>query len=152
MRDQCRATLFDQPLAERRIDKHDIKLFIRPGEPGKPVGLIQVHSSTFGMECFDIVLQLAEGGIVLFHQADVGRTARERFKTQHAGTGKQVQAFGSVDDGLQPVEQGFADAIRRWPEFAVVRDRQLAPAPFSPDDADLAWRPVFQNYSPGKRE
>jgi len=51
-------------------------------------------------------------GAILFHEAHMCRAARQRLEPECATAGKQVQHACSRDARLQPVEQGFAHAIR----------------------------------------
>ena len=77
--------------------------------------------------------------VALFlHQQGLAGAAAQRLGAQRAGPGEQVQHQGAGQFRLQPVEQGFAHAIRgRAQVTALVDEMQPVTAPFATDDTHL---------------
>ena len=77
--------------------------------------------------------------VALFlHQQGLAGATAQRLGAQRAGPGEQVQHPGAGQFRLQPVEQGFAHAIRgRAQVTALVDEMQPVTAPFATDDTHL---------------
>ena len=73
-------------------------------------------------------------GRILYHHHP-RRTARGRFKTQRTATGKQVKTGQSFKILSEPVEQGFANPVRRRAQALRIGEVQKAPPPLSANDA-----------------
>ena len=63
------------------------------------------------------------------------RAARRRFKAERAAAGKEVEARPPREILPEPVEQRFANAVRRRAQTLRVGERQGSPPPLPTDDA-----------------
>ena len=70
----------------------------------------------------------------------MGGTTRQSLDTESTAAGEQVQAAGTADIGLQPVEQGFAYAVGRGAQAAPGNEIQAPAAMPAADDAHLVSR------------
>jgi hypothetical protein len=84
-------------------------------------------------------LQFARRHGFTLYKHDARRATRQRFEAERAAAREQIEASRPNGARAQPVEQGFADAIRRGADFFHTRWKTEAPAtPCAADDAQHA--------------
>jgi hypothetical protein len=83
-------------------------------------------------------LQDRKRGTRTLDQSNVVRPARSRFEAQNSAAGEQIETGLAAQILSQPVEQGFSDPVRSWPQAGPVGHVDQAAAPFAAGDADPA--------------
>ncbi len=81
-------------------------------------------------------LQDRKRGTRTLDQSNVIRPARSRFEAQNPAAGEQIETGLAAQILSQPVEQGFSDPVRSWPQTGPVGHVDQAAAPFAAGDAD----------------
>ncbi len=92
-------------------------------------------------QSFELGAQTLRRGGRLLDKYEFPRAARQRLESERARAGEQIQAAGADDVVLQPIEQGFADAVRRGSQARQVRHGDTAPAKAPADDTNRS-RPL----------
>lgn len=71
----------------------------------------------------------------MVHKGSRGGAPGQRFKTQYAAAGKQVEAVPACQVERQPVEQGLAGTGWCRADAASIGEAQLAASPVATNDA-----------------
>jgi len=87
------------------------------------------------MEQFAIFMQCGEDARCLFDQYDAGCAARGGLEAQRTAAGEEVEAMPALEFLAKPVEQGLANAVRRWAQAFAIGELEDAAAKFAADDA-----------------
>lgn len=124
--------------AERRVEKHDVVRGVRVADEPARVGFDDAHG--FRAEAGDFVFDLAADPAVVLDQGRRPRAARDRLEAEDAAAGEQVEARCAFDVRCEPVEQGFAHAVRRGADAGQIEKFEIAALPPSADDAQLGAR------------
>ena len=121
----------------RRIEEHYIKTRSRRRPRGGEFYRIRGDNfqTSAGIEQTDVGGKRREGRPRILDQHDPDCPARCRFDPQGAAAGEEIEAGKPGQILAQPVEQGFANAIRRRAQTLRIRKAQHAPPPFAPNDA-----------------
>jgi len=86
-------------------------------------------------ESVEIRLQLLYHPHILVDKNDGFGAARQGLETERAAAGVQIQATCVRDDSLKPVEERFADSVRRGADAGKGCKRQFSATPLSSDNA-----------------
>ena len=116
-----------------RIHKNDIELLRAGRHPVKRVCTMDDHLR--GPKKCHVVFELDTTGFVHFHQHDIFCPSGGGFKAQSTAPGKKIQALSLMKVRRQPVEHGFPHAVGSGSQIGAAAKANLAPFPFSTDDA-----------------
>ncbi len=122
---------------ERRVEKDQVEGRRRLAvQIAQGVALQQL--AVAAVEGVQVLAQAGDGvGVHVQRQGHAGAT-RQRLQIERAAAGERVEHPRARKVGRQPVEQGFADPVRRRPQAFGIGEAEAARAPFAADDAQLA--------------
>src|SRR5262249_53202799 len=86
-------------------------------------------------ELLGAVAKRAQHRRVLLYHHDRSRAARQSLEAERTAPGEQIEAGPPAQVLAEPVEQRFADALRRGPEVERVGEIDETAAPCAADDA-----------------
>ncbi len=84
-----------------------------------------------------MLLYCTERHAVSIDEVTMRGAAGQCLDAQRTGTREQIEASGAAKPGRQPVEECFPDPVASGPQTGSRRERQLAAAPLTADDAKL---------------
>jgi len=131
------AEIPQQILCEGRIEKNDVVAAFTAGNEGRGLHCMTV-GLTIGLQCSQGGSHPAQHIRVTVDKGAVGGPARQCFDTQRAAARKQVEAAGARDIGLQPVKQGFPNAVGGGTESLRIGNRQSTAPPATTNNTDVA--------------
>lgn len=132
--DQFQRTFKKLRFAVRWVEKGDIEALLGVTEKAQCVRLC-VLGSCAAYQIVGILLYGAQRTRIRLDEMTTGGPLRKRFKTQHTGPGKQIQAMSAGDVRAQPVKQGFADAPDGGAQSLIAGKAELSSFPFTTDNA-----------------
>lgn len=133
------AGLSRKPQAEGRVEEDQIERGGRTVE--KSLHIVSMNPAV-GTQQFDIRLEDVDDDGSRFDERGRMRAARQRFQSQRAGAGIEIQHLLGADIERQPVEQGFAHPVRRWTQAGALGNRQCATTEFAADQTQLTGPPM----------
>lgn len=135
------ADVGQQFLRERRVEKNNVERCRAAGD--KRCGSLRVADSPFaGVQLCQYRADTAQYVRVAVDEGAVGRAAGQGFDSQSAAAGEQIEAARANQVRLQPVEQGFTNAVCGRAQARCVRDRQSTPAPAAANNPHFTTRPM----------
>ncbi len=129
-----RANRVDQVFTKWRVEKHNI--VGTAGATQESQGRHGVAAGRCaGLQYVQVIPDLAQGRFRGIHKVTTGSAPGQGLQAQCAAAGEQVQASGAVNARGQPVEQGFAHAVRGGPQAFCGGKPEFAASPLPANNA-----------------
>ena len=124
-------------LLVRRIEKQHIESGAGRAQRGGEFYSIRADNlqTPAGLKQTRVLFERSERFGRLLDHHHLCRPARCGFEAERAASGKEIKTAQAVQLLPKPVEHGFADTIRRWPQAFRIGETQDPPPPLTTNDA-----------------
>ena len=126
-----------QVLVERWVEEHYVVFSRRLGfQVAQRVGRLYLAGGA--TQRTQVLLEAGHRHVAGVQRLALSRATGQRLQEQRTAASERVQHLGPANVRREPVEQGFAHAVWRRAQAHDVGEAQLAAAPFTANDAQLA--------------